>query len=146
MENDDEMPAPKFLRLKNGDDIICELVTIENDDNKIYHLVNPLKVIYAPSGETGYMQVAFIPWVFMSIVKEQEFDINSKEVLFVTEVSEKMHNYYWSNLDYLVNMLQELEDESMTGEPETKSLHDENLENISNILEEIIESKKRTYH
>ena len=66
MSNRDYAPI-KFLRLKNGDDIVCEVVEIGDDDIDNYLLINPYKVVYMPTGDRGYVQIAFMPWVFTQI-------------------------------------------------------------------------------
>ena len=54
----------KFVRLKNGDDVVSQVVEFsENDEPVVFALINPLKVVYIASEKgMSYLQVAFVPW------------------------------------------------------------------------------------
>ena len=42
-------PEVKFVRLKNGDDVIAEVVEFsENEEAVVFALINPLKIVYIP--------------------------------------------------------------------------------------------------
>lgn len=142
MENDD-LPIAKFVRLQNGDDIICEMLELEDGDNLLYMIVNPLKIIYMPTS-SGSLQVAFMPWVFPKICDHQEFTLNPEDVLLVSNTSEKMNNYYWENLDQYVNMYEE---GKIVDEEEIEETVDETeqAESVKEVLEQLAKSR-RTYH
>ena len=94
----------KFIRLKSGDDIVAEAFETSDDTGDYITVINPLKAIYIPSASTGYLQIAFMPWVYPRICDTQEFNIRKEEVLLYQDVSEKMNEYYWENLsEYLSN-------------------------------------------
>ena len=139
----DDRPLVKFIRLKTGDDIICEVVTtaIESEDKKEtwYTVINPLKVSYIKSELIGYLQISFIPWVFPKICDFQEFTIRDEDVLFITEVAEKMNNYYWENLHTYIGESKEPEQEY---EPEPE-IGDE-AESLNEITDQL--GTKRTFH
>lgn len=94
----DDNEKAKFLRLQNGDDIVSEVVEMEDDEGIVYLVINPLKVVYVPTG-SGNLQVAFVPWVFSRIVDKQEFMIHLEDVILITDVSDYMNKYYWENID-----------------------------------------------
>jgi hypothetical protein len=97
---DTEGQIAKFVRLQNGDDLISEVVEMEDENGIVYALFNPLKVIYMPSDTTGYLSIAFTPWVFPRICEIQEFIIHAEDVLLMTNVSSSMNEYYWDNLEH----------------------------------------------
>ena len=139
MNDVSEDQGVKFLRLKNGDDVIAQVVEFaENDEPVVFALINPLKVIYIPSTRgSAYLQVAFMPWVFSKICDEQEFMIHSEDVITMGNVTEKMLEYYWSNLDHFVGKDDPVED------VEEESVEEETT--LENIIE-AIQAAKRTYH
>lgn len=142
MYNDDDMQYAQFLRLKNGDDIICELIEMGENDNIFYQIINPLKVVYIPSDSKGYMQIAFMPWVFPRICDRQEFPIQMEDVLMRTPVSEYMNEYYWESVD---NFMQKKE-EKVTEEEQPDEVARQEYESLKNILESLGLDKKKVYH
>ena len=90
----------KFIRLKNGDDIIAEAFETGDDTGDYITVINPLKAMYVPAGTSGYLQIAFLPWVYPRICDQQEFNINRQEVLLYQEVAEKMNEYYWESVEH----------------------------------------------
>lgn len=135
-----ENPHAKLVRLKTGDDVICELVTTETNEESWYTLVNPLKVTYVPS-EYGYLQIAFMPWVFPKICDIQEFDVVEDDVLFIADVTEKMNGYYWENLHTYIKESREPE---QPAQEETGMTEEEELEMYNKIMEQL--GNKRTFH
>ena len=137
-----EEPEVKFIRLKNGDDVIAQVVEFsENDQAVVFALIHPLKVIYIPSQKgAAYLQVAFMPWVFTRICDEQEFMIHAEDVITMGNASSYMVEYYWNNLDHFVGSKEETQEEF--DEPEVENTEEVNLEEIL----EVIKSSRRTYH
>jgi hypothetical protein len=135
-DNDDQVL--KFLRLHNGDDIVSEVVEIQEDDEHFYMLINPLKVVYM-SGKTGYMSIAFIPWVFPSIVDKHEFTIHFDEILMTADVSKNVNEHYWESINAYIksDSVEEIHPQEEEPKEETNSA-----------IEEIIQALKqgRTYH
>jgi hypothetical protein len=128
--------------LKNGDDIVCEVVEIGDEDIDTYLLINPYKVLYMPSGDRGTVQIAFMPWVFSRICDKQEFMISIEDVLLMSDVSEYMIKYYWDTMDGP----QEKEEEEITPEEE-QELNDLEGENfVNNLLNYLGVNGKRTLH
>ena len=128
-----------FLRLKNGDDIVSECYQYEDDKGKYYVLMNPLKALYMTSNRgAGYLQVAFVPWVYSKLCDTQEFVIDAVEVMLTHSVSDYMEEYYWNSIDHLTGVTEE-----HPQEPESQS----DLERIKEVLDELAEnSEKKVYH
>ena len=133
--SNDENNIAKFLRLQNGDDIISEVVEIQEDDEHFYMLINPLKVVYM-SAKTGYMSIGFMPWVFPSISESQEFTVHYDDVLMLSDVSQKMNEYYWDSIDTYIK------------EASNEEQYEQPREETNDVIEEIMEAIKhgRTYH
>lgn len=98
MNDYSEYPRVKFIRLDNGDDLLAEVIEVGDDDNFLYHLVNPLKVLYIPSEKQGYYVVSFMPWVFPRMVDIQEFTLQVDKVVIICDASDKMNSYYWESI------------------------------------------------
>jgi len=138
---EDENPLAKLIRLQNGDDVIAEVVEMEDESGVIYTLFRPLKVVYVPSESTGYLTIAFMPWVFPRICDQQEFVIHSEDILFIADVTVKMNQYYWNNLDYYSKKVVAEEEEL-----NKKSEPDDAFERLKEALEEAGLHTKKVYH
>ena len=138
---EDGNPIAKLIRMQNGDDVIAEVVEIEDENGVIYTLFRPLKVVYVPSETTGYLTIAFMPWVFPRICDQQEFVIHSEDILFIADVTPKMNNYYWDNLDYYTKKVAEEEEEL-----NKKSQNQDSFERLKEALEEAGLHTKKVYH
>jgi len=90
----------KFIRLKTGDDIIAEAFETGDDTGDYITVINPLKAMYVPATSTGYLQIAFMPWVYPRICDQQEFNIKREEVLLYQDVTDNMNEYYWESVDH----------------------------------------------
>ena len=135
-----DYPNAKLVRLQNGDDVIAEVVEMEDENGVIYALFHPLKVVYVPSESTGYLTVAFMPWVFPRICEQQEFIIHSLDILFMADVAPKMNEYYWNNMDYYTKKSQEEE------KVNEKSEEENSFEKLKEALEEAGLYNKKVYH
>jgi len=101
----------KFIRLKTGDDIIAEAFETGDDTGDYITVINPLKAMYVPATATGYLQIAFMPWVYPRICDQQEFNIKREEVLLYQDVTDNMNEYYWESVDhYLAAKREKVED------------------------------------
>lgn len=138
MDNE-EYPLVKFIRLQNGDDIVAETMETEDENGVLYLLINPLKVIYVQSLHHNYISVSFTPWVFPKICDHQEFMVHADDVLLISNVSEKMNEHYWGNLDSLEQKVSE-----DTPEPEKDKPEMEEETALTDILKEM--KIRRTYH
>ena len=145
MEHDvnDELPRARFVRLKNGDDVVSEVIEMSDEEGLTIMLINPLKIVYIPGvSDRTFMQVAFIPWVFKRICSEQHFNISFEDVLMISDVSNDMNEHYWNNLEsYAVTQDVEHLDNA-------KERFEDPTEEELNRLQEIVDTiaGKRTYH
>lgn len=140
MNDVSEEHTVKFVRIKNGDDIIAEVVEVGEDGQIDYMIINPLKVVYMPSQQgSSYLQVAFMPWVFSRICEEQEFLIHAEDVITMGNVTEKMAEYYWNNIDHFTSKGQEELFEDSEEEPTEEEA------TLESLLE-ALKSARRTYH
>jgi hypothetical protein len=104
----------KFVRLVTGEDVISEVTEIEESDGDRYYILNnPMKVLYM-SSETGTMSVSLMQWVFWRISSDQNFNIQTNNVLLMSDISESMEEYYWSSLDHYESMKEKLDKKSFT--------------------------------
>ena len=138
---EDANPIAKLVRLQNGDDVIAELVEMEDETGVIYTLFHPLKVVYIPSDTTGYLTVAFMPWVFPRLCDQQEFIIHSQDILFIADVTTKMNDYYWENMDYYSKKVS-AEEEEINRRSESKDA----LDKLKEALAEVGLDSKKVYH
>jgi hypothetical protein len=143
MADESEQSLAKFLRLKNGDDVVSEIVEMEDDEGIMYVLINPLKVVYIPTA-SGNLQIAFVPWVFVKIVDHQEFTIRIDDILLLSNVSEYMNDYYWKNITTYTGGDKEHE---YVSDQESEQESDQSTEEESSLIDKIKEMViKRTYH
>ena len=133
-----DYPNAKLVRLQNGDDVIAEVMEMEDESGVVYTLFHPLKVVYVPSETTGYLTVAFMPWVFPRLCEQQEFVIHSQDILFMSDVTPKMNEYYWTNMDYYTKK----EDEKVDQKTEEENAFDR----LKEALEEADLYTKKVYH
>jgi hypothetical protein len=136
-----DYPNAKLVRLQNGDDVISEVVEMEDENGVIYALFHPLKVVYVPSETTGYLTVAFMPWVFPRLCEQQEFIIHSHDILFMADVTPKMNEYYWNNMDYYTKKAT-AEEEKET----QKAEQEDSFDRLKEALEEAGLYNKKVYH
>ena len=135
---EDANPIAKFVRLQNGDDVISEVVETEDENGVTYTLFHPLKIVYVPDETSGYLTIAFMPWVFPRICEEQMFVIHTEDILFINDVSPKMNDYYWENLEQFTKKVEDY--------PKKKSNQEELHTRIREALEEAGIEKKKVYH
>ena len=138
---EDANPIAKLIRLQNGDDVIAEVMEMEDESGVLYTLFHPLKVVYIPSDTTGYLTVAFMPWVFPRLCDQQEFVIHSQDILFIADVTTKMNDYYWENMDYYSKKVS-AEEEEINRKSESKDA----LDRLKEALAEVGLDSKKVYH
>lgn len=127
-----ENPIAKFLRLKTGDDLIAQVVEMGLDEDYVYNLISPLKVLYMQTSKPGYIQIAMVPWVLPRICEDPEFTIDPSDVLLLSNASPTMNEYYWETISDEKNDIG-LELASQQEEPSEEEM-----------IEEMF--TKRTYH
>lgn len=140
----DDLPKARFVRLKNGDDIVSDVVEMSDEEGLTIMLINPLKIIYMPGAvDRTFMQIAFVPWVFKRICSEQHFTISFEDILMISDITEDMNEYYWSSLDsYIASQ----EVQNLPTTPEDPVIEeDDEMNNLQDIVDAIATSR-RTYH
>ena len=137
MSDNDYSPV-KFLRLKNGDDVISEVVEIGDEETVNYLLIYPLKALYVPVGNREYVHISFIPWIFSRMCDKQEFSIDASDVITIADASENMTKYYWESIDHLENPEAYKEEEPQADE--------DGLDQLKEVLEQLGIDGKRTLH
>ena len=111
----------KFIRLKNGDDLIAEAFETSDDTGDYITVINPLKALYVPSPSSGYLQIAFMPWVYPRICEHQEFNIKKDEILLYEDVASGMNEYYWESLDNYLNNKEDVKEKIKKEDKEEES-------------------------
>lgn len=128
----------KFVRLKTGDDVIAEMVEIEDEHGIMYALYNPLRVDYVTTESSNYLSVMFSPWVYPRICEDQEFIIHAEDVLFTSNVTQKINDYYWENIEHYVT--------KTLKEEEKVNTSNEDYERLKEALETMGLDTKKVYH
>lgn len=120
----------KFIRLTNGEDIVAEVLDMSNGRIVVN---NPLKVLYTPSVNTGFLSISLMQWVFTRISIQQKFDMDMQNVLIMTDADIKLKSHY---KDSLQTFNREKEDYDDDTEFDTLD-NEEGLEMLKNILDKI---------
>lgn len=145
----------KFVRLNTGEDIIAvidDTSTFDNGgDGTAYIVKNPLKIFYSlmetTPGRTS-MGVSLTHWVFPKICKKEEFIIQSRDVLLVSDASPDMVEYYTNsilNIKDSHHIPEEFYDEEE--DEDEIEMTDEDAEAIQEMINSIRrDGPKRTLH
>lgn len=86
----------RFIRLNSGEDIVTEILDISNGKITID---NPMKVLYTPSVNNGYLSISLMQWVFTRISKNQRFDMDMTNVLLMTEPEQTLIDHYNESIE-----------------------------------------------
>ena len=81
----------KFVRLKNGDDIITE---IKKESVTSIDLKNPMMLVIDVDIEMNKQQIVMYNWMPQGIVKLNEVKISKKDVIFVADVEKDIEDHY----------------------------------------------------
>lgn len=129
----------RFIRLTNGEDIVAEVVRISNGRIVIN---NPLKILYTPSLNTGYLSISLMQWVFSRISKQQNFDMDLANVLVMTDPEDNLKSHYNESL----NTFDKENDEEDDDEIDFSTLEgDEGIEMLKNLMDKIKGGKGRLH-
>lgn len=132
-EDNTQRPWTHLIRLKNGDDVVAQIVEMKHDDIEEIMLFYPMKIVYSAS-DSGY-SIGMMPWVFYKICDKQEFTVNKNDILFYQEVEASMNESYWSAVDRLEKSMEE----ELIPEADEQELLDEMMDYIQGL-------DKRTFH
>lgn len=129
----------RFIRLNNGEDIVAEVLDVSN--GKIV-INNPLKILYTPSLNTGYLSISLMQWVFSRIAKKQTFDMDMINVLVMTEPEENLIIHYKDSLNTFSTKPDDEEDDDI----DFSTLEgDDGIEMLKNLMDKIKGGKGRLH-
>lgn len=97
----------KFLRLTNGEDIICQLYS----DDTGMSVRNPLKILYLTSPSSpNRLSISLMQWVFSRISLEQTFDMDKKDVLIISDANEGLVKYYFETIEHFESIREKIDE------------------------------------
>lgn len=129
----------RFIRLTNGEDIVAEVLDVANG---IIVVNNPLKVLYTPSMNTGYLSISLMQWVFTRISKQQTFDMNLTNVLIMTDAEDALKSHYEESMD----KFDKAKDDDEEDDIDFSTLEgDEGIEMLKNLMDKIKGDKGRLH-
>jgi hypothetical protein len=134
----------RFIRLVTGEDIVAEVTDVANGKMIIN---NPLKIVYAPSVQTGFLSISLMQWVFTRISRNQTFNLDLHNILVMTQADDALEKHYKESLDTFdtknfeteYNDYTEESDEFDTLEP------DKGLEMLKNLMDKIKNNKGKLH-
>jgi len=139
MEND-----VKFIRLRNGDDIIAEVVehyessgssTGESGEEFHYFMfINPLKIIYIPNLNEGGWNLALHHWITPLLTDEKAFMVGIDEVVTMSDASEFISKNYLASIESYNEKEEEIKANLNQEEPE-------NYDNLEDFFPEDLKKK-----
>lgn len=88
-------PDTLFIRMITGEDLIADVVW--NDDSVCF--INPMKILYVLGEAPGTLKLSLIQWVFPKICRDQEFIINTEDILTMAPLSDELLEYYLDSVD-----------------------------------------------
>ena len=105
-ENVFEASTPKFVRLNTGEDLVCELTEVndEEDCTLYYYIHNPIKLVYVPSPNPSMYGVAMTQWVSQTICHEQVFTLNGDSIVTVSNVTDYITRMYYKAVSHYNHM------------------------------------------
>lgn len=130
----------RFIRLTNGEDIVAEVLDIANGRIVID---SPLKILYTPSSNKGYLSISLMQWIFTRISKQQKFDMDMVNVLIISEPEQTLIEHYNESMDTFNNKNDEDEEED---DIDFNTLEgDEGIEMLKNLMDKIKGGKGRLH-
>jgi len=96
----------KFIRLNTGEDIISEITEINYGEKSSFILKNPLKVLYVTS-KTSSLAISLMQWVFHRICEDQEFRMNSNDIIIMGNPTSSMLEYYLNSVEHFETVREE---------------------------------------
>lgn len=129
----------RFIRLTNGEDIVAEVLDIANGRIVID---SPLKILYTPSSNKGYLSISLMQWIFTRISKQQKFDMDMVNVLIMSEPEQTLIEHYNESMDTFNNKNDEEEEDDI----DFNTLEgDEGIEMLKNLMDKIKGGKGRLH-
>lgn len=117
--------------MSNGEDLISEYEIIDN----MIRLINPYKIIYIVQTNDSF-RISLIPWVFDTLIKENNYLIFPKDIITFTDASDKLMLLYNKNVieDKKNPILQVKEELDMMDKNETKIGEEEFIKMVQDKL------------
>ena len=102
MTTEESIPY-KFIKLSNGEDIVCRVEDIDNLENQI-KVLHPLKMQLVPRILTGAQgdSIGLSHWI-QPMTEAISFQISSKDILLISDASPGLIKYYEYVLKQLYN-------------------------------------------
>lgn len=143
-------PSVRFVRMSTGEDLVTEIVEVKDDKEEYYLFVNPLKIMYVTSENSGSIMLSFIEWVFPKICAKQQFKIYPSDVITLTEVTDKMEDYYYETIIKLDKYLSEENDGIELGNKSSKEglkeeITEEEIEYLNKVIQDLKDVKGKLH-
>jgi len=111
----------KFIKLSNGEDIVCTIENNDNSENQI-KIIHPLKMQMLPKMLTGARgdSIGLSHWM-SPMTEAVSFMISSKDILLISDASPGLIKYY----EYILKQMRNHDiddDESYDDLPEPSKL------------------------
>lgn len=100
-------PVPTVLRLMTGEDIIADTIFNNEAGNSHYIISDPLKIVYLPMKEGTHLSISLMQWMFTRISDNQSFEIKQNNVMFTTQPSDNLLEYYYKTVEYFYEIREE---------------------------------------
>lgn len=114
----------KLIRLVSGEDIICQVEKLDNED---YKVVEPMSVMIKDTGrQTGLIMQHWLP---VQIIETNEAVVKLRDVLTIVNVDESFAEYYLNTVNEMNKILKQKEI--------MDNMDDEEFEDVREIMEQM---------
>lgn len=147
---------PLVLRMVTGEDVISDAIFINEAGNKKYILNNPLKIVYMPITKGTHLSISLMQWMFSRISDNQNFEVDERNVMMITEPTESLTDYYYKTVEYFDQVQEEKKKSSKSTEAELykeaamsddeELLDSDEMNEIQDYLSELSKKNKGTLH
>ena len=97
-------PAIKQFKLSNDDEIICEVLEWETEDNPALVMRAPLRLIQGEDMDRGVRFFAFRPWMGFAEDPEVLHTINSSHIIGEVTPSDSLLSHYGATIKKLLTL------------------------------------------
>jgi len=122
----------KIVRFTNGEDIVCQLSTIEDG----YKVVEPMAVMIKETGRQAGLIMQH--WLPVQIIKINETEIKSRDVLAIVDANEEFCEYYLHTVDKMNKLLK--------AKDIADNMDEEEFEDVREIMEQMEMDKNLILH
>jgi len=85
-----------YMKLMNGEDIICQLVK-EDEEHQMYFVSDPLKVNYNFSAEHGRMFMGLSRWI--PLLESPIVTVYFDHVIAMAKLQDEMNEFYFNSIE-----------------------------------------------